>query len=98
MATVRLEVDDELLSVLREAGQPVERAALELIVMELYRRHVVSRGWAAARLDLPLREFLLRAGELGIPFADYTEEEWAAELRAVEEIVRTHPSSRMPVP
>lgn len=96
MATITLEVDDDLLSVLREAGQPVERVALELLLLELYRRGTVSSGWAAHRLGMDRFDFIPYASELGIPFFDMTEEEWAAEMREVERIVETHRSSPTP--
>ena len=96
MTTAMLDLDDDLATLLRATGQSLEDAALELIVMELYRRGTISRGRAAEHLGLPLRDFLERAGALGIPFADYTEEEWEGEMRAVDDIDRDHPSSPTP--
>ena len=52
------------------------------MAMELYRRGAISRGKAAKLLDIPLVEFLQRANELGIPYFNYTDEEFAAELAA----------------
>jgi hypothetical protein len=98
MATITLDVDDELLSVLREAGQPVQRTALELMILELYRRRAVSSGWAAARLGMDRFDFIPHASALGIPFIDMTEEEWQAELRTVEEMVEAYRSSPTRVP
>ena len=84
MSTVTLDVGDDLVAVLREEGQPVERAARELMVMELYRRHPISRGKAAELLGMPLLDFLGYAGALGIPYFDMTVEGWQAELKRIE--------------
>ena len=86
MTTIVLEVDDDLLSVLRQTGEPVEHAALELMVLELYRRGAVSSGWAARRLRMDRVDFIRHGSELGIPYFRMTEEEWQAELRTVEEL------------
>lgn len=98
MARITLDVDDELLSVLREVGQPAERAALELLLLELYRRGTVSSGWAARRIGMNRFDFIRHASELGIPFFDMTEEEWAAEMREVERMVEAYRSSPTPAP
>ena len=96
MNALTLEVDDELLSVLRESGRPVERLALELMVLELYRRGAVSSGWAAVRLGMKRFDFIPYASELGIPFIDMTEEEWATEMREVDRFVASRRSSPTP--
>ena len=59
-----------------------ERADRELMVMELYRRGALSRGKAAELLGMPLGDFLKRANALGIPYFNFTDEEFAAELAA----------------
>ena len=93
MATVHFNLNEDLLILLRQQDPSIEVAARELMVMELYRRSAVSRGKAAELLDIPLLDFLQRADELGIPYFDYTEEEWAEEMRQVEREVALHPSS-----
>lgn len=98
MAGVTVELDEELVAVLRGHDRPVEDAARELMVMELYRRHELSRGKAAEVLGMSLADFLDLAGKLGVPYFNWTEDEWEAERRAIEELVRSHPSSRTPVP
>ncbi len=82
MATIHLELDEDFLTLLRQQDPSIEVAARELMVMELYRRGAVSRGKAAELLGMPLVEFLQRANELGIPYFNYTDEEFAAELAA----------------
>jgi predicted HTH domain antitoxin len=80
--TLKLDLDDDLVAVLRRQDASIEDAARELMVMELYRRGAVSRGKAAELLGMPLVDFLRRANELGIPYFNYTDEEFAAELAA----------------
>jgi predicted HTH domain antitoxin len=84
MSTVRLDLGDDVVSLLREAKQPVEAAALEMIVLELYRRRAVSSGKAARLLGMDRFEFVRYASGLGIPFLDMTEEEWAAEVERIK--------------
>lgn len=93
MATVHLDLNEDFLILLRRQDPSVEHAARELMVMELYRRGAVSRGKSAELLGIPLVEFLQRANALGIPCFDYTEEEWAEEMRAVAQEVALHTSS-----
>jgi predicted HTH domain antitoxin len=93
MATVQLDLNEDILILLRQQDPSIERAAPELMVMELYRRGAVSRGKSAELLGMPLVEFLQRANDLGIPYFNYTEAEWAEEMRAVEREVALPPSS-----
>ena len=81
MTTIQLELADDLASLLGADGQSIERAALELIVMELYRRRTISSGRAAELLGMRLEEFIMRSSDLGIPFFDMTPEELDEELR-----------------
>ena len=82
MTTLQLDLNEDLLTLLQQQDPSIEVAARELIVMELYRRGAVSRGKAAELIGIPLVEFLHRANELGIPYFNYTDEEFAAELAA----------------
>ena len=93
MATVHFDLNEDLLTLLRQQHSSIEVAARELMVMELYRRGAVSRGKAAELLGMPLADFLQRASELGVSYFDYTEEEWAEEMRQVEQEVALDPSS-----
>jgi predicted HTH domain antitoxin len=96
MATVRLELGEDLAAVLERFGKPVELLARELIVVELYRREAVSRGRAAELLGMPLRDFLDLTSRLGIPYVTYTKEEWAEEMRSVDDWVDSRRSSAIP--
>ncbi len=80
MTPPNLELGQELGALLANLGQPVERAAREMIVMELYRRGLVSSGRAASLLDVSRLDFIQRASELGIPYFRFTEDEWSAEV------------------
>lgn len=95
MASLPLEFDDELIDVLHAQGEPVAHVARELIVLELYRRGAISGGKAGELLGMNRFDFIRRASDLGIPFIDMTEGEWAAELQAVEEMKRAYQSSPM---
>ena len=79
MSTVKLDLDDELVALLHQLNQPLDRAARELIVLELYRRGSISSGKAAQQLGMGLREFICHASHLGIPYLDMTEDEWTNE-------------------
>jgi predicted HTH domain antitoxin len=80
MASIHLELGDELAGLLAKLGQPVEQTAREMIVMEMYRRSLISSGKAATLLGIPRLEFIQRASELGIPYFRFTEDEWQAEV------------------
>ena len=93
MVAIHLDLEEDFLILLRKQDPSLERAARELMVMELYRRGAVSRGKSAELLGIPLAQFLDRAAALGIPYLDLTEEEWAEEMRQVEQELALHPSS-----
>lgn len=79
MSTITLHVADDLAALLHESNQPLDRAALELMVMELYRRGVISSGKAAETLGRSRADFIRDASRAGIPYLDMTEDEWATE-------------------
>jgi predicted HTH domain antitoxin len=80
MASTNLDLGEELGALLAKLGQPVEQAAREMIVLELYRREVISSGKAAALLGMARLDFIRRASELGIPYFRFTDDEWQAEV------------------
>lgn len=93
MSTIHLELDEELVAVLPHADVPLEQTARELIVTELYRRGDISRGKAAELLGISLAAFLHHAARLGIPYFNFTEDEWEAEKQTVREIAAAARSS-----
>ena len=79
MASVNVTVDEDLAALLQGLNQPLDQAARELILLELYRRGRISSGKAAELLDLSRWEFIRYASRLGIPFFEMGEEEWNSE-------------------
>jgi predicted HTH domain antitoxin len=84
MAELRITVDDSVLRLLGDSPARAERRALELMVLELYRRHAVSAGRAAEILGLNELAFIRWSGSLGIPYFDLSEEQWERELKVLE--------------
>jgi predicted HTH domain antitoxin len=89
MASIHLDLGDELGALVSELGQPVEQAAREMIVLELYRRSVISSGKGAELLSIPRVDLIQRASDLGIPYFRLSEEEWQAEI-AQSKQTRSH--------
>jgi predicted HTH domain antitoxin len=80
MASIHLEIGEELSGLLENLGQPIEKTAREMIVFELYRRNLISSGKAAELLEVGKLDFIRRASDLGIPFFDLSDDEWRAEV------------------
>jgi predicted HTH domain antitoxin len=80
MASTTLEIGEDLGALLAALGQPVERTAREMIVLELFRRGTISSGKAAELLRMPRAELIHRASDLGIPFMRFNDQEWEAEI------------------
>jgi predicted HTH domain antitoxin len=80
MNTIQLELEEDLASLLSQTNQPVQQAAREMIVLELYRRGTVSSGKAAQLLGMTRWQFIFHASRLGIPFFDMTPDEWKSEF------------------
>ncbi len=79
MSTISIDLEEDLMALLRQSNQPVERAARELIVLELYRRGAISSDKAAQLLGMARVEFIQYASRLGIPYFTMTEDEWKNE-------------------
>ena len=86
MSTIRIEIDETLAALLHQTNQPVQAAAREMIVLELYRRGTISSGKAAELLGTSRLAFIQHASGLGIPYLEMTEDEWAAEKAASESL------------
>lgn len=86
MTSVTLELEDELLELLAQLNQPLPGVAREILVLELYRRSIVSSGKAAELLGLSRQELIQRASGLGIPYFRFTNEDWKAEVAESERI------------
>ncbi len=86
MSKLTIDLDEDLAAVLRQIHQPMEQAVRELTVLELYRRGSISSGKAAELLGMARLAFLQHASQLGIPFFDMTEDEWAAEQASLKDL------------
>jgi hypothetical protein len=67
MSEIRVRVDEDFLPLLGETPEEIERQALEMIVLKLYRRRTISAGRAAAVLGMEELAFIRWTGALGIP-------------------------------
>lgn len=86
MSAITLSLEDELTSLLNQTNQPIERAVRELIVLELYRRGMVSSGKAGQLLGMSRWDFIQHASRLGIPYIDMTEDEWEEERLQIDRL------------
>lgn len=86
MSRTQITLDEEVSALLGDSSEQIERTALEMIVLELYRRHDISAGRAAEMLDLDELSFIRWSGSLGIPYLDMTPEEWQQELRVLDRL------------
>jgi hypothetical protein len=55
MGSTHLHLGEDLGALVAELGQPVERAAREMIVLELYLRSLISSPWYLAPRFYPAR-------------------------------------------
>ncbi len=79
MASVNIELQEDPVALLHQFNQPVQQSARELIVLELYRRGVVSSGKAAELLGISRWELIHYASRLGVPYFTLSQDEWAEE-------------------
>jgi len=86
MATVELELDDDLIELLQRSQRPVPTAARELIILELYRQGCISSGRAATLLGMQRDELIRYGSSVSIPFFDMTGEEWDVESARSREL------------
>jgi predicted HTH domain antitoxin len=79
MSTISLDLEEDVVALLRQSNQPVERAAREFIVLESYRRGAISSGKAAQLLGMLRVEFIQYASRLGIAYYTMADDEWKNE-------------------
>jgi predicted HTH domain antitoxin len=77
-------LDKDVMELLGDSPEQIERNVLEMVVLELYRRHQLSVGKAAALLGLDQLAFIRWSGALGVPFFDLSAEDLEQERRAIE--------------
>lgn len=80
MGSVPIELDQELIAVLEELHRPIQEAAHELIVLELYRHGDISGGKAAQLLGMARDEFIHHASQRGIPYLHLSGDELRREI------------------
>ncbi|MGH2534372.1 MAG: UPF0175 family protein [Thermomicrobiales bacterium] len=84
MSSVAIELDEDVIDLMRQDDRPIGQTAKELIVFELYRRGTLSSGRGAELLGMSLIDFIQHTSQLGIPFFDMTDEEWERERQTIE--------------
>jgi predicted HTH domain antitoxin len=80
MDGLTLNLDSEMVALLRQSGRPVADTVKELLAMELYRRGAISGGKAAEVLGMSRLEFIHHADRLGLPYFSMSEDEWREEV------------------
>jgi len=80
MSTVHLNLDEDLVGILGELQQPVDKAAIELIVLELYRMGKLSTGRSSAVLGMSRLDFIQHASDLGIAYLRLSPEDLDADI------------------
>lgn len=76
-------LENDVADLFGESPEQIAQTLLEAGVLDLYRRHVISRGRAAEILGLNFEEFLRLSNAAGIPYFDWTEADIEQELRAI---------------
>jgi predicted HTH domain antitoxin len=82
--TVSVNIPQELLFEAGLSSEAAGEALLRAFVLSLYRQDRISSGKAARLLGVHRLEFIRLLAEEKIPYVDYTPEELAAELKALE--------------
>ena len=81
MSSVTIEIPESLAVLMKS---PIEKAAHEAIVLDLYRRAAISSGKAAKLLGMGRIEFIKATGKMGIPSIHMSPEEFALEVEAAK--------------
>jgi predicted HTH domain antitoxin len=84
MTSAAIELDEDVIDLMRQDDRPIGQTPKELIVCELYRRGTISSGRGAELLGISLIDFIQHTSDLGIPFFDMTDEEWERERQTIE--------------
>ena len=80
MTTIKVPLEEDVVALLQQSGQPAEQAVRELVVLELYRQGRISSGKGAELLGMTRLAFIQYSGERGIPYFNLTPEELDEEL------------------
>jgi predicted HTH domain antitoxin len=86
MGSEQVELDADVVALLDGRNRPIQDAARELIVLELYREGRLSGGRAAEILRLSREDFVRLASEHAIPYFQLDEAELRREVDAGESL------------
>jgi predicted HTH domain antitoxin len=86
MSTIIVNLEADIAALLQATNQPLEQAAREFIILELYRRGAISSGRAAELLGMSRSEFIHYTSRLGIAFFDMTDDKWQAERSSAQSL------------
>jgi predicted HTH domain antitoxin len=89
MQGMTVELDDDIVQVLERLDQPVPQAARELIVLELYRRELITSGKAAQLLGMPRLDFIQHSESLRIPYFRMSADEVRADADRLHDAAST---------
>jgi predicted HTH domain antitoxin len=84
MSQKSIMVDEGVVDLLGDSPEQIERNALEMIVLDLYRQRKLPVGRAAKLLGLDQLAFIRWSGARGVPFFDMSLEDLEQERRAIE--------------
>jgi hypothetical protein len=84
MSQIQITLDASVGDLLGDSPEQIERSALEIIVLELCRRHEISAGRSAEIRGIDEFAFIRWASSLRIPYFDTTPEDWAQQLGAID--------------
>jgi predicted HTH domain antitoxin len=77
-------LENDVADLFGESPEQITQSLVEAGVLDLFRRHVISRGRAAEILGLNYVEFLQLSNAAGIPYFDWDDENIEQELRAID--------------
>lgn len=69
MSSLQIDIEEPLAALLHQTNLTVQEAGREMIVLELYRRGVISRGKAAELLGTERLDFIRHASRLAFPIS-----------------------------
>lgn len=86
-------MQDELADLLSAEKQPIGQTVREVVVLDMYRRGIISQAKGAALLDLDRLHFIQLAGRHQVPFTNISVSDLEQELADLEQLRCSRPSS-----
>lgn len=81
MIPVTLNLNDLLAEILGEVRQPLDRVALDLVVLGLYRLGRISSCESASLLGMSRIDFINHSSDLGVPYLRYDSVDLDSEIQ-----------------